>query len=262
LKLHRVNAVILRHAYEARHNANQIAYMVYLPVLNLLVWGFFTIYLAQNDHSRPGVINFLLGAVILWGMFSAFQRDMAVGVLEELWSRNLASLLASPLTAPEYLTGLVIVTFGKVSVGLIAECIVAWLFYKYNLFPLLLPIMPFLLNLVLFGTIIGILVMGVIFRYTTRFQALSWSIASILMPFSCVFYPISALPVVLRPAAWILPSTHSFEGMRQVLQQGNFSSFHFECGLALNLLYLAGAVGLFRLLFEAARSRGLLVRAQ
>jgi hypothetical protein len=27
-------------------------------------------------------------------MFSAFRRDMAVGFLEELWSRNLVSLFA------------------------------------------------------------------------------------------------------------------------------------------------------------------------
>ncbi len=89
MKPYRINAVILRHAYEVRRNANHITYMVYWPV-NIAVWGFFTLYLRHGDRLRPGVISCLLGAVILWGLFNAFQRDMAVGFLEELWSRNLS----------------------------------------------------------------------------------------------------------------------------------------------------------------------------
>ena len=123
MKLYRIRAVILRHAYEVRHNANHITYMVYWPVVNILVWGFFTLYLRHGDRLQPGVISCLLGAVILWGLFNAFQRDMAVGFLEELWSRNLVSLFASPLSVSEYVTGLIIVTLAKAMVGLIVECL-------------------------------------------------------------------------------------------------------------------------------------------
>ncbi len=94
MKPYRIRAVILRHAYEVYHNANHITYMVYWPVVNIVVWGFFTLYLRHGDRLQPGVISCLLGAVILWGLFNAFQRDMAVGFLEELWSRNLVSLFA------------------------------------------------------------------------------------------------------------------------------------------------------------------------
>ena len=87
--------------------------MVYWPVVNIVVWGFFTLYLRHGDRMQPGVISCLLGAVILWGLFNAFQRDMAVGFLEELWSRNLVSLFASPLSVSEYVTGLIIVTLGQ-----------------------------------------------------------------------------------------------------------------------------------------------------
>jgi hypothetical protein len=137
MKPYRIRGVILRHAYEVRRNANHITYMVYWPVVNIAVWGFFTLYLRHGDRLRPGVISCLLGAVILWGMFNAFQRDMAVGFLEELWSRNLVSLFASPLTISEYVTGLIIVTLAKAMVGLIVESLIAWLFYHYDIFPIL-----------------------------------------------------------------------------------------------------------------------------
>ena len=78
MKPYRTKPVILRHAYEVRHNANHLTNMVYLPTINIVVWAFFTLYLRHSDRLRPGVVSCLLGAVIPWGMFSAFRRDMAV----------------------------------------------------------------------------------------------------------------------------------------------------------------------------------------
>jgi ABC-2 type transport system permease protein len=262
MKLYRIKGVIRRHAYEVRRNANHITYMVYWPMVNIVVWGFFTLYLRHGDRLQPGVVSCLLGAVILWGLFNAFQRDMAVGFLEELWSRNLVGLFASPLTVSEYVTGLIVVTFAKAVVGLIVGSLIAWLFYHYDIFPVILTLFPFILNLVLFAVTIGIAVTGLIFRYTTKFQAMAWSFAGILMPLSCVFYPLSSLPGFLRPAASMLPTTHSFEGMREVIQNGGFSTSHFSSGLELNAIYFVLAVAFFRWMFESARSRGLLVKME
>jgi hypothetical protein len=60
----------------------------------------------------------------------------------------------------------------------------------------------------------------------------------------------------------MLPTTHSFEGMRQVLAGGGFSQNHFAWGLALNVMYFIFAIVFFRWIFEAARSRGLLVKLE
>ena len=79
MKTHRINAVIVRHLYEARRNFDRVTDLVYWPVLDIIVWGFFTIYLAHGNRLQPNIVNCLLGAVILWGTFFAFQRDMAVG---------------------------------------------------------------------------------------------------------------------------------------------------------------------------------------
>ncbi len=43
MKLHRIEATIMRHAYETRRNLDRILDMVYWPVLDIIVWGFFTI---------------------------------------------------------------------------------------------------------------------------------------------------------------------------------------------------------------------------
>jgi ABC-2 type transport system permease protein len=262
MKLHRIQAVIIRHIYEARRNFDRIADMVYWPVLDIVVWGFFTIYLARGKHLEPGVVSFLLGATILWGLFFAFQRDMAVGFLDELWSRNLVNLFSTPLSLSEYMTGLILVNLLKALIGMTAAGLIAWLCYTFDIFPMLPAFLPFVLNLMLFALAIGVIITGLIFRYTTRIQGLAWSFAGLLMPLSCVFYPVKSLPRALRAIAWTLPTAHSFEGMRQILSGGGFSPVHFGCGLALNLGYFIFAVVFFRFIFESARSRGLLVKLE
>jgi ABC-2 type transport system permease protein len=70
------------------------------------------------------------------------------------------------------------------------------------------------------------------------------------------------LPRFLRPVAAVLPTTHSFEGMREAIERGGFSHSHFNWGFGLNMIYLFFAIGFFRLMFEAARARGLLVKME
>lgn len=258
MKPHRIKAVILRHAYESRRNMDRITDMVYWPVLDIIVWGFFTIYLGRGNHLQPGLISFMLGAVILWGLFFAFQRDMAVGFLDELWSRNLVNLFSTPLSVSEYMTGLIAVNVVKAVVGMTTAALIAWVFYAFDIFPKLPAFLPFMLNLILFALALGIIITD----YTTKIQGLAWSFAGLLMPLSCVLYPLKSLPSYLRPIAWILPTTHSFEGMRQVLAGGGFSASHFGWGLALNVGYFIFAIVFFRWIFESARSRGLLVKLE
>jgi ABC-2 type transport system permease protein len=150
----------------------------------------------------------------------------------------------------------------KVSVVVSAESLVAWLCYQFNIFPMLITFVPFILNLMLFALAVGLVITALIFRYSIKLQGLAWSFASLLLPLSCVFYPLQSLPGFLQPIARILPTTHSFEGMRQVIAGEGFSTLHFQVGLALNLAYLVFAGLFFRWMFESARSRGLLVKVK
>jgi ABC-2 type transport system permease protein len=262
MKRNRIEAVMLRHLYEVRRNFDRITDMVYWPVIDVIVWGFFTIYLTNSNRMRPDIVSLLLGAALLWGVFYSFQRDMAVGFLDELWSRNLINLFSTPLSVWEYMTGLILVNFIKAMVGLSAAALIAWGAYAFNIFPLLPIFLPFMASLVFFALALGVLITGLIFRYTTRIQALAWSFAGLLQPVSCVFYPLKSLPRWLRAVAWMLPTTHAFEGMRQILSGKGFSLNHLGWAFGLDAAYFCLAVLVFRRVFESARSRGLLVKLE
>ena len=234
MKLHRINAVIERHIYESRHNFDRVVDMIWWPVLDIIMWGFFTVYLAHSNHLQPNLISCLLGAIILWGTFYSFQRDMAIGFIDELWCRNLVNLFSTPLTLSEYMAGLITVCVLKVMVGLLAAAAIGWAAYSFDIFPWLPQFIPYIANLMLFALALGIAITGMIFRYSTKIQALAWSFAGLLMPVSCVMYPMSSLPKWLQDIAWMLPTAHSFEGMRQVLAGKGFSPLHFWWGAGLN----------------------------
>jgi ABC-2 type transport system permease protein len=160
------------------------------------------------------------------------------------------------------MTGLIAVNFLKAMLGMTAAALVTWVCFAYNIFPMLPAFLPFVLNLVIFALAVGVVITGLIFRYTTRIQGLTWSFTGFLMPLSCVFYPVRSLPEYLRPFALALPTTQAFEGMRQVIAGGGFSTSHFVWGLALNSTYILLAIAFFRWMFESARSLGLLVRTE
>ncbi len=260
MKIHRINAVIVRHLYDARRNFDRLTDLIWWPVLDIIMWGFFTIYLAHSSRLQLNVVSCLLGAVILWGTFYGFQRDMAVGFIDELWCRNLINLFSTPLTLSEYMVGLIGVCLLKVMVGLCAASAVAWAAYSFDIVPWMPMFIPYMANLLFFALALGIAITGLIFRYTTKIQALAWSFAGLLMPASCVMYPMSSLPRWMRAIAWMLPTAHSFEGMRQVLAGRGFSPQHFWWGAGLNAIYFVLAMGFFGWIFQQARTRGLLVK--
>lgn len=251
---------MLRHAYEARHNLDRMTDTLFWPLLDVVVWGFFSLYLSQTGRIKLSSVDALLAGIILWGVFRAFQRDIALGFLAEIWSRNVVNLFASPLSLNEYFAGLLAVNIAKVVVGGAVAVALAVAGYRSDLLRDLPALLPALAVLILFAVSIGIIVSGLILRYTSRVQTLAYSLTGLLMPLSCVFYPRSALPQPLRGIAAALPSTHAFEDMRQVLAGGGSSAEHLGWGFALAGVSLAVSVSVFRAIFRTARRRGHLVR--
>lgn len=262
MNFERIFAVILRQACESRRNLDRLMDMLYWPVLDVFLWGFLTVYLSRSGTLRPGFVGFLLGGAILWGVFRAFQRDMTIGVLSDLWSRNLGNLFATPLTVSEYMTALLAVNVVKTIIGVSFAALIAWIAYAFRIFSFTLPLLPSLLNLIVFAFVVGLVITALILRFSTRIQGLTWSFTGFLLPVSCVFYPAHSLPRLLQPVAWALPTTQAFEGMRAVLAGQPMPRAYLGWGLLLNAVYFVAAVVFFRWMFERARADGLLVKQE
>src|SRR5512147_2551194 len=115
MKIHRVAAIIARHLYLYRRSLPRIMEIFYWPFLDLVIWGFITIYLARYQTQIPGFVTFFLGALILWDILFRAQQGITISYLEELWARNLMNLFASPLTPGEFLTATIAMSIFKVT---------------------------------------------------------------------------------------------------------------------------------------------------
>ena len=49
----------------------------------------------------------LLGGVLLWQVMFRSQGEVSIAFMEDVWSRNLLNVFASPLTKGEYLLGMI-----------------------------------------------------------------------------------------------------------------------------------------------------------
>src|SRR5436309_1141808 len=96
MKLHRIGALITRHLYLYKRSLARLMEIFYWPFLDLVVWGFITVYLMRFQGQLPGAVTFFLGALILWDVLFRAQQGITISFLEEIWARNLMNLFASP----------------------------------------------------------------------------------------------------------------------------------------------------------------------
>jgi ABC-2 type transport system permease protein len=70
--------------------------LFFWPLVQLLVWGFVTMYLqkAGGGDGFPEFITFLIGGIILWDALFRAQQGVSISFLEDVWTRNLLNIFA------------------------------------------------------------------------------------------------------------------------------------------------------------------------
>ena len=256
----RISALIARHLYLYRRSFPRLLEIFYWPLLDLVVWGFITVYLSQEGKGLHGAVTFFLGALIFWDILFRAQQGVTISFLEEIWSRNLMNLFASPLTSGEFLAATMAMSVFKVAAVSIIMAFSALFFYSYNVFVMGLVLIPFVFNLIAVGWFIGILTMSIIMRFGQQAEVLAWGLVFLFQPISCVFYPVSVLPDWLQPVALANPAAHVFEGMRGILVNQDVPLEHLAWATSLNALYLLIIITIYQYTFSACKERGMLVR--
>lgn len=260
MKLHRILALLSRHLYLYKRSPPRIMEIFYWPLLDLVIWGFISIYLMKFKGDIPGVVTFFLGALILWDILFRAQQGITITFLEEIWARNLLNLFASPLKPSEFLASTMAMSIFKVTAVSAVMVVCAYVFYSYNIFVVGVSLVPFVVNLVVTGWTIGVMTTSLIMRFGHEAEVLAWSMVFLFQPISCVFYPLDVLPEWLRAIAWVNPAAHIFEGMRGVLSNGVLSLSHLTWAIGLNVFYLILTIVLFHKVFDICKEKGLLVR--
>jgi ABC-2 type transport system permease protein len=255
----RISAMVRRYWYLLRSSWPRLLELVYWPAVQMLMWGFLQLYLSQTAGFFARAGGTFIGAVLLWDILFRGQLGFSISFLEEMWSRNLANLMMSPLKPGEFVIALMIMSVVRLAIGVVPVALLANAFFGFNLFGLGLALVAFFINLMLTSWAVGIFVSGLVLRNGLGAENLAWTIMFIFLPLTCVYYPVSVLPEWLQTVAWMLPPTYVFEGMRALLIEHVFRSDLMLAALAINaVLFTAGVAGFLALLKSARRSGSLL----
>lgn len=253
----RIAAMLLRYKVLVFGSFPRLLSVFYWPSVQILLWGFFSnflVNLGDSQFSEP--LSFLLSSVILWDVLFRAQLGLSITFFEEIWSRNLGHLMISPIKVSELILSLILISFLRSCLGLFPAILVANYFFDFHLFELGFYLILFFLNLIFMGWSIGLIVSALVLRYGQSCEELAWAFIFILLPFSCVYYPIETLPEFGQLLAKLFPPVYIFEGMRELLINNNFSISLMIKSITLNIFYFLFSVFLFFKMINLSKIKG------
>jgi len=260
MKWHRINALLIRHLYLFKRSMPRLMDIFFWPVMELLLWGFISVFISKLNIAGFNAVTVLLGAVIFWDLLSQSQRAVSVAFLEDVWERNFLNIFVTPLKISEFLTSTVILAFVRILMVGVLMSILGLVFYKFNIFIFGFYLIPFMLNLLVFGSAVGLFTTALILRYGTSAQVLAFGLLFLVQPFSAVFYPVSVLPEIVQWIAYLLPPTYVFEGMRAVIETGVLPSGLLVGAIISNIIYFVLLCWYFYASFAAVKVKGKLLK--
>ena len=238
MKISRVMVIPLRYWYLITGYPQRTLQIFVWGTFDIVLWGFVTKYLGTIGEPEVNFTALLLGALIFWQLITRIQQSFVTIYFEDVWSRNLLNLFASPMSVPEYLAGIVIGSFATSLAAFTFGAAVAVAAFGLALPPLSISIILLVAILVSFGVSLGILSAALVLWLGPSAEWFAWPIPAVMQPFVGVFYPVAILPLWAQWISWLLPPSYVFEGMRAIFSgQGIDWTISFF-GLALSVAYL------------------------
>jgi len=257
---HRIGAMVLRYWYLLLSSWPRLMELLYWPALQIITWGFLQTYITQNAGFFARAGGTLVGAVILWDILFRGQLGFSISFLEEMWARNLANLMMSPLKPIEFLIALMVMSLIRLAIGVVPMTLLAMIFFDFNVYGIGFPLVAFFCNLIFTSWSVGIFVSGLVMWLGLGAESIVWTLMFGLMPLTCVYYPVTVLPQWLQHVAWTLPPTYVFEGMRALLMQHEFRTDLMLDALAINTALIIASFATFLLFLRSARRHGSLLQ--
>jgi len=233
--------------------------ITYWTVLDVLIFGSMGVATAMMVPAETGtaIIQTLLTNSVLWYIILRGAIHVGYALLNELFDANLIAIFATPLRIREWIFSCIITSAVEVTINLILGLVVSLAVFGYNVFVLGSATIPIIFSLMLFGWTIGLILMSVLLFVGKRGSGLSFAICWSLVPFSCVYFPIEAFPLILQKIVWMLPSAQLFTAVRTIIMTGITPWHTIIASFWFNMPYLLGAALLFTLMFKRSKKQGL-----
>ena len=250
-------AIALRHIRLWMKDFNLILITLYWPLLDVLIWGFLGSWMQKAQQTNADYSAIFLFCILLWQVNSRAAIVTVSSFLEEIWSFNLINMFSMPLRIGEWICGVALFNFLLSIINALYCISLIVLFYKISILLSLKILIIFGPPLFISGIWLGFTSLHVIAYFGKRAQELSWIIAWFFAPLSGAFYPIDVFPSWIQKISYLFPMTYIFEGLRNYLMHGINPTHHVIVAYALAIPYASIAIGIFVLIFNRTKVKGL-----
>jgi ABC-2 type transport system permease protein len=257
--LRRIYALIMRYGLLLKGSPPRLFETMYWPTLNILFLGFFNQYLMTKLGQQHMNFNMILGGTILLEFFLRPNIGLLLAFVEEIYSRNVAPLYISPLRVHEQILAYGGIMLLRLAIGIIPALIICFYLFHYNILTLGWWLVPLLGNLIISGSIGGLLSMALLVRFGQSAEWFGWMLGWFFIPFVGVYYPLTILPDWMHAIGLALPPSYMFTSLHHISAGEPVVWSDIITGTGLNALYLAGAFGVFYATLRGARKRGALL---
>jgi ABC-2 type transport system permease protein len=256
----RLLSVLRQEYYITKRSLEVIFDLFFFTLFNAVLFGYISLYLAGASNGQAA--QYVLMGFLLWEVIRLTQYTVTVSSLWNVWSHNLTNVFISPINTVEYIVAHLISGLIKTIIVFIAMGILCSMVFHFNIFTALGPLnlLVFFMQLTIFAWSVGLVLLGLVFRYGTRIQAISWGVIFFFQPVIAAYFPVKVLPSALQSIAFSLPPTYVFEAARAQIAQGSFAWSSMILALALNLLYFGLSVLVFAYLYRKSRETGQFAR--
>jgi ABC-2 type transport system permease protein len=255
----RIKGVMIQEGYITRRESALWFDLLIFSAMSVIVFGLLSQYLTQHSNSDAAT-NVILG-MLLWEVLRINQYSVSLNSMWNMWSHNLTNIFITPVSIAEYIIANCAISLLKTAGVFAIISIISSFIFNFNILSIGVP--TFLLGftiLSVFAWSVGWLLLGLVFRYGTSIQAVTWGAIMFFQPLTATFFPVSVLPGWLQAVAYLFPPTYVFEASRNAVSTGQVDWQLFIPGLALTVVWGFISVSGFVAIFHRSRVIGQFAR--
>ena len=254
-----IRAILLQELYITKRTLEVIMDLLFTSLMTVVLFGFVSRFLVGALNASSG--SYLILGMLLWEIIRVNQYSLSVGSLWNIWARNLSNLFIAPLSLHEYVIAHMLSGLLKTVIIFLLIAAIAAAGFQFNILRLgLLNLTVFFVNLTIFAWSVGLVLLGIIFLFGTRIQALAWGFIFLFQPLTAAYYPVAVLPPALQRLAYALPPTFVFEAARRALGSPDVNWPFAAAAFVENVVYFGLGLVAFNLMFARSRNTGQFAR--
>lgn len=258
MNLYRVWALLIRYALDLKHRVARQMMWAFFPALDIILFGLMGKWFSQlGTTPKSQILLLYLSARILWTMSEALYSESTGDIQIELESLNVINLFGSPLKLSEWITATTIMGLLRGLFIFLYGALLSWLFFGINLFFIGSKVLPITTLLSVALLPVGIVISALYMRYGLQMMFIRWTLLYGLLFLSAVFYPISILPGWLATISKLLPTTHLFSALQQLVLHNIFDYRSIIIGSLLIVVYTILAMLFLTYSFKQSKKKGL-----